>query len=263
MGNAECKECVEITFGDYDADEHMLKELNSDKGQYALKYKWVNNELVKIDAQHKDGLEGTKKDNFKEKKATVNGVEVPEYEIICDGAEIDQKKAENTNFTLSISAIKPSADQSAIPKPDTKINDLSLDDINNDDFIKDVSEPFLKDLDSPKFNSNKEGQDEEESKEVKNKEPALPKDPKKSPRLSVSSGSRETTPIIEKKSPKKKTEEKQKPKSKVPEIKTSDLADNLKLSSISNELASPKMSSVAKNLVPQKGSSEGGKKSVY
>lgn len=99
MGNSSCKECLsELDDPQAGQQFNVLEGISGERGKYALRYKWVDDKLVKVDetaSASRNSSLGQKGQN----------PPFPDYEIMCDGP-IDQG-GEPRGFTLSLSAIKP------------------------------------------------------------------------------------------------------------------------------------------------------------
>lgn len=111
MGTTACKECISDLEGqDQDYNQNILEGIEGNKGKYQLRYKWVNDELVKVDDHGQDqplsplinrkGFGNPRQNDGFDPKF------VPEYEIVCDGYNMADKNVDHRNFTLSLSAIK-------------------------------------------------------------------------------------------------------------------------------------------------------------
>ena len=109
MGTTSCKECISDLEGqDHIYDQNILEALQGKNGQYQLRYKWVNEQLVKVEDHEQSNLGGPlmSRKGAGAEKSMLDPKFNPEYEIICDGFSEPEKNIEPRNFTLSLSAIK-------------------------------------------------------------------------------------------------------------------------------------------------------------
>jgi len=111
-----CKECIRDLegAGDDQHDENVLDAINGKNGKYQLKYKWMNDKLVKVEDGGDELKHGTLPTSSGHgDRSLLDPKFNPEYEIICDGFTVPERNMEPRNFTLSLSAIKANPNEAS------------------------------------------------------------------------------------------------------------------------------------------------------
>lgn len=103
-----CNQCMhDLEDEERNETTNMLDGLGKEN-KYQLRYRWSNNKLVEVREEKENSqFMGLHSGGRYKEPPGIDPRFVPEYEIICDGQNMNEKNNEPRNFTLSLSAIHP------------------------------------------------------------------------------------------------------------------------------------------------------------